>query len=206
MDQSSHWLVAPDSPLRVAIYRSRRAGRAGKKRVDINGKSRELLDAAVSKARPGAPVGKVIAELPFGFWRYCTSAGHEKALWVPYLHHAFPAGTSRRDVDEGLGHLNALRNRIAHHEPLLRENLDERHVEILDLCGMLNPTLARYLASTSTVPAILAARPDVPATPAEPTRSETAEELVWRSDGESVPGPVNSGRAVTAPTPPAVDG
>lgn len=100
---SSHWLLAPDSTLRVAIHRTRRTGQGGKKRVDINGRSREILDAAVSKARPGAPVGKVIAELPFGFWRYCTSAGHEKALWVPYLHHAFPAGTSRRDVDERLG-------------------------------------------------------------------------------------------------------
>jgi hypothetical protein len=34
----------------------------------------------------------VVAELSLGFWRYLSVKRHEKHLWVPYLHHAFPAG------------------------------------------------------------------------------------------------------------------
>ena len=73
--------------------------------VDINKRRREDLAQAMEKAGgSAAPPGKVIAELMFGFWRYLTSKAHEKSLWVPYLHHAFPPGTDRqRDVEPARG-------------------------------------------------------------------------------------------------------
>ena len=58
----------------------------------------------------------------FGFWRYLSTAAHHHPLWIPYLHTAFTAGTSRTAVDHPVGRLHHLRNRIAHHEPLLRRN------------------------------------------------------------------------------------
>jgi hypothetical protein len=71
---------------------------------------------------PGAPPGKVIAELTFGFWRYLSTTAHHHPLWIPYLHTAFRPGTSRQAVDGPVDRLHQLRNRIAHHEPLLRRN------------------------------------------------------------------------------------
>lgn len=74
------------------------------------------------EAGPAAPPGKVIAELMFGFWRYLSTTAHHHPLWIPYLHNAFTPGTHRKAVDGPVDHLHRLRNRIAHHEPLLRRN------------------------------------------------------------------------------------
>ncbi len=101
-----------------------------------------------------------MAELNFGFWRYLTAAKHEKHLWVPYLHHALPAGTDRAaDVDAPIARLHLVRNRAVHHEPLLRVNLQARRADIVALASMVNPGLGTYITATSTLDAVAAIRP-----------------------------------------------
>jgi hypothetical protein len=128
--------------------------------VDINYKPRDLLETAVRSAGgPGAPVGKVIANLTFGFWRYLSSKGHEKTLWVPYLHTAFASGTSRAGVDARIGRLHTVRNRVAHHESLLNCPLRDHLADLLWVAERIDPTLAQYIWATTEVPAADAARP-----------------------------------------------
>lgn len=92
----AHW-TAPGTPLFAPLYRTR-----GTSRTDVNARSRAALDRARHDAGgPEAPPGKVVAELMFGFWRYLSSAAHEKTLWVPYLNRGFqpgnqPEGRGRR--------------------------------------------------------------------------------------------------------------
>jgi hypothetical protein len=149
-----HWTSAGEAVF-APLYR-RRGGR----RVDVNRQPRELLQQALRAAGGfGAPSGKVIAELPFGFWRYLSSAAHEKTLWVPCLYRAFPAGTDRRDVDGPVGRLHQLRNRVAHHEPLLRTDVTGRLDDLTRLANMINPELGQYIAATTTVTSRLAHRP-----------------------------------------------
>jgi hypothetical protein len=149
-----HWTSAGDKVF-APVYR-RRGGR----RVDVNRQPRDLLQRALQAAGGAdAPAGKVIAELPFGFWSYLSSAAHEKTLWVPCLHRAFPAGTDRRDVDRPVGRLHQLRNRVAHHEPLLRTDVSGRLDDLIKVAGMISPELRRYLAATTTVTNWLAHRP-----------------------------------------------
>jgi hypothetical protein len=141
-----HWTSAGHVVF-APLYR-RRGGR----RVDVNHQPRALLQQALRAAGgSGAPSEKVVAELPFGFWRYLSSAAHEKTLWVPCLHRAFPAGTDRRNVDRPVGRLHQLRNRVAHHEPLLRTDVAGRLDDLTRLASMINPDLGRYLAATTTV-------------------------------------------------------
>src|SRR5699024_7998637 len=113
------------------VMRIRKRGSHRKVSVDINARPRAVLERAIREAGgPNALPGKVIAQLTFGFWRYLTSAAHEVTLWRPALHHAFPTGTARPDVDARLGRLHSLRNRVAHHEPLDRKStrLNSSHV------------------------------------------------------------------------------
>jgi hypothetical protein len=70
-----------------------------------------MVEQARSRCGHTAPIGKVIAELQLGFWRYLTSAAHEKTLWVPHLNTAFPQGTGRVKIDRMIGDLHLLRNR-----------------------------------------------------------------------------------------------
>jgi Abi-like protein len=151
---SDHWTWSSNR-LFPPLFRTRHG-----RRVDVNERRRDQLDSACAQAGPAAPPGKVIAELPFGFWRYLSSAAHEKTIWVRYLHHAFPPGTDRKtEVDDRVVQLHSLRNRVAHHEPLLRENIAAHVTAILSLTHLFLPQLAQQIAATSATVTILNARP-----------------------------------------------
>ena len=96
----------------------------------------------------------------FGFRRYLSSSAHDVSLWRPYLHHAFPAGTARPDVDLRAGELHDLRNRVAHHETGARRGLRRRHTLLLELAEFIEASLAVHIKATTRVPALIASRPD----------------------------------------------
>jgi hypothetical protein len=74
-----------------------------------------------AKNKVGAVPGKVVAELTFGFWVDLCSKRNNNILWVRQkLSGAFPNTAMRRDqVHQRLKIIQALRNRISHHEPVL---------------------------------------------------------------------------------------
>lgn len=69
--------------------------------------------------------GRLVTELPFGFWKYLFSATYEATLWTPSLRHAFPhiPIQSRALVLDSVQHIADLRNRLAHNEPIFMRNL-----------------------------------------------------------------------------------
>jgi hypothetical protein len=149
-----HWSRS-SSALFPPLYRVRNG-----RQVDVNAQQRAQLEQACERVSPTDPPGKIIAELTFGFWRFLSSSAHEKTVWVPYLHRAYPAGTDRkRDVDNRVATLNRLRNRVAHHEPLLSENLSREVGKVNALAGLLHDELGAYISATSAVPALLLRKP-----------------------------------------------
>jgi hypothetical protein len=153
-----HWLLDPLSPVSAPLRRNR-DGRS----TDMNFGNRRSITAAVQHCR-GRDItpDAIIAELPFGFWRHCGDSAHEATLWVPYLRYAWPAGTSRVQVDRALMGINTMRNRAAHHEPVFgNRGQDLRNVyeNTFMLADMLLPELGEYIRETSTVVATLAERP-----------------------------------------------
>jgi hypothetical protein len=52
-----------------------------------------------------------------------------------------------------------MRNRVAHHEPLLRQDLPARHSDILTVAGLISTELRDYIAAASTCPTLLNQRP-----------------------------------------------
>lgn len=126
---------------------------------DANERPREQITRARSGAGRTAPPGKVIAELTFGFWRYLSTSAHEVPLWRPYLHHGFLPGTSRRAVDGPMVRLHKLRNRVAHHEPLLAQNLTQGYEDTRALAGLISPDLQAYVESVTSWPPTQQQRP-----------------------------------------------
>lgn len=161
LDLPDHW-IACGNQVFAPVMRTRRRGRHSKVSVDINAKPRAVLDRAIREAGgPNALPGKVIAQLTFGFWRYLTSAAHEITLWRPALHHAFPTGTARPDVDARIGRLHNLRNRVAHHEPLLALNTSILLQDVFHIATLLDAKIGNHIAANSTAAALLAQRPQV---------------------------------------------
>lgn len=160
----SHWLLDPESPAVTPIWRVRKGTNGFKRGTDVNFKNRKSVDDAIRKCgNANATPGKVIAELSFGFWSHLTTASHEKSLWVPYLHQAYPAGTNRANVDRIIDNLNRVRNRIAHHEPLFnaRPELSPSRTRqgILDILDLIAPRVGLHIAQTSTVQAVMRENP-----------------------------------------------
>lgn len=95
--------------------------------------------------------GAIVAELGLGFWTALIAGRYEKHLWVPHLHKAFPhAALSRSDIFEKLEKLRTLRNRIAHHEPIVKLDLPRLYSEAVEALRWVCPTSADWVRSTNS--------------------------------------------------------
>jgi hypothetical protein len=113
------------------------------------------------KAGKAETAGRVVAELNFGFWRFLLDRHYQNILWAQALRHAFPNLTpaNRRTVYGPVVRLNEFRNRIAHHEPIHRLNLTQRHQDLLDVVDLIDHDVAGWISGLSRVPALLSTRP-----------------------------------------------
>jgi malonyl CoA-acyl carrier protein transacylase len=80
----------------------------------------KIIDAKTRPGAAGAP-GKIVAELTFGFWVDLIAKHNNNAIWIgKKLSMAFPhTALHRRQIHQRLKTVQLLRNRIAHHEPVL---------------------------------------------------------------------------------------
>lgn len=144
----------------------RRRGRDGAWFGDpaIGLSSAAVADVAKARSRLRAPVtpGRIVAELPFGFWRYLLERRYQASLWPQALKYGFPNLTGRRQretVRDAVFDLHGLRNRIAHHEPIHSVDLVHRHREALAVAGYIDAGARRWLEDLSRVPEVLEQRP-----------------------------------------------
>ena len=152
---------------------------------------RALADAWGRTALDRSP-DRIVAQCMFGFWRGLLDKGdyvgqgprrvrcdYEQQLWRGVLDKAFPGGKAHAAQDAQrwnrtyalavVSRVNDLRNRVAHHEPLInglpltgqqaRRTAQEAHADCMRLAGMLDRDLASLLDATSLVPSVLAGRP-----------------------------------------------
>jgi hypothetical protein len=93
----------------------------------------------LKSGKPVAPED-VVATLTFGFWTTLFNREHAD-LWNSVLHTiADDRGRklSRKEMATPLNRIRALRNRIAHHEPVIHWNLRAHYAEILRMTGWLS--------------------------------------------------------------------
>ena len=118
---------------------------------------------AVEKARqslrrehkPHNP-GRIVAEVNFGFWVALFAKKYDATLWRTVLHGLFGRERTRGRLHDQLDRLRTLRNRIAHHEPILHRVLQADYDELLWLLGRLSPETAAWVAHHSRVSETLA--------------------------------------------------
>jgi hypothetical protein len=113
---------------------------------------------ATATGRAETP-GRVIAELPLGFWRFLLAGRYERELWRTCLYKAFPGQGHRRAIFDKLSGLHLLRNRIAHHEPVHNRPLERLHTDVLGIAGWVCPVTCTWMTDQSQVSAVLTRRP-----------------------------------------------
>jgi hypothetical protein len=103
--------------------------------------------------------GRVVAGLSFGFWASLFGRRYED-LWRTRLHRVFPhADEGREGVARRMRELQAVRNRIAHHDSLLGQDIGRMVAEMLTLAEWIDPQAAGWLRRVARVEEALARRP-----------------------------------------------
>lgn len=95
--------------------------------------------------------GRVVAELSFGFWTGLTGPKYD-VLWRDHLVKIFPRRPVQRvEVQTRLNSIRKLRNRIAHHEPILFSGRLQKYVnQIFDTIAWVSPVTARWVRSNNS--------------------------------------------------------
>ncbi|MFH5822241.1 hypothetical protein [Georgenia sp. AZ-5] len=129
----------------------------------LDTKAREDIAKAQERAtrggRPETP-GKVVAELNFGFWRYLLTPKYHPTLWVPGLRRCMPhANAKLKEISTTVGRVYALRNRIAHHEPIHHQHLARLHDDARKIAGWIAPVPATWIERYCLVDRIIAQKP-----------------------------------------------
>lgn len=128
----------------------------------LNEHGRRLVKEAQEKvSAPRSPqnANDLITKLTFGFWVSLVSQAYDRALWVPALYRAFPHYRGRRDaLHAELREVLRLRNRVMHHEPIHRCNLQADYEAIYRLLDYMSPDLAVVVRQVDRVPHVLRLR------------------------------------------------
>jgi len=115
----------------------------GPRHAEQLAKPRNDLSAA---SNPDSP-GRVVAALTFGYWTAFFNTDYED-LWRRHLHRiakqADGKSLARKDFSRVLTPIRLLRNRIAHHEPILEWNLPRHYANIIRLTEWLSPAAASW--------------------------------------------------------------
>ncbi len=143
---SKHWLFDEASPVRRPIFRTNKRGMVN----DANRINRNAIDHLANNLGVSPSFDKVISNLSLGFWAHMTDRSHERVLWIPALHKAWPEATSRSEINARIARINNVRNRAAHHEHLFSSDgapclTLEACKDAVELFSQLAPEACRYV-------------------------------------------------------------
>lgn len=119
------------------------------------------LDKAFERA-PNPGRGQIIATLTFDFWSNIFREEYN-AVWRSGIGIAFPnipASHNRNDIQRRVKKVNKLRNRVAHHEPILGENISDILSLLYEIIGYCSPEVLAWVKHHTTVNSVLRTYPN----------------------------------------------
>jgi hypothetical protein len=106
--------------------------------------------------------GQVVAGLSFGFWVGILQPRYNVNLWSKHLRVAFPnlpQNRSRKSLAKAASDIAFLRNRISHHEPLLRRSHSNDYKLVIETLEWLCPSKHGWLRPHCRVPELMRQKP-----------------------------------------------
>lgn len=110
--------------------------------------------------------GKAIAELKFAFWQKMFTGRFDAQIWNPHLRAVLPyvdAGwtvqQARKRIYDDIETLRLLRNRIAHHEPIISRPLAADFQKIQELIQFRCPHTADWMVNNQQAQVLIHSRP-----------------------------------------------
>lgn len=130
----------------------------------------------IEEDRKESTPGRIVAALTFSFWTAMFGKDYE-TLWQTTLHkigrRPDGKGLRRKDFSGPLAQIRSLRNRIAHHEPIIMWNLPKRHESMLEMTSWLSPPAAEWCQAHCRFPQVY---PQSPIELYQPPKEKKTEE------------------------------
>lgn len=105
---------------------------------------------------------QVVAGMSFGFWSAMLQPRYNAPVWSKQLRSSFPHfpdNRGRKSLAEAAARVGYIRNRIWHHEPIIKNDNSKDHATVLQLLGWICPTKAAWIRPYCRVPELLRRRP-----------------------------------------------
>lgn len=131
----------------------------------LTAESEASRQRAMTRAQPTDQPDDLVAALTFDFWSNLFRRDYN-ALWsrpgvlqatFPHI----PNGDDRSAVQTRVANINHFRNRIAHHEPIHTLNLRANYDALLDIIGIIDPTIRDWVRNCSTVMSVVRTPPTI---------------------------------------------
>ncbi len=124
-------------------------------------------DDLINARRNQPTTSKVIPELKFVFWQMMLTGRFDKRLWNNYLVASFPNASYRtsncsqlrQKLYAELDVIRKLRNRIAHHEPIVSRMLHDDFIIIKNLVSSRCTFTAEWMVNNQTLLPLLTYKP-----------------------------------------------
>lgn len=110
--------------------------------------------------------GKIVAELNFVFWEKMLTYSHDAAIWNPHFRTVFPNTAPHKTIqflrgegNNALFKIRDLRNRIAHHEPIFKRDIQAEYDRIKHVIAWTNATAAAWIDKVEAITPMIATKP-----------------------------------------------
>jgi hypothetical protein len=125
---------------------------------------RDLDTVKVRLRRKNIPVtnGQIVAGLSFGFWVAMLDGRFNPKVWSQELRRAFPSlpdDFDRQKSQKRVREIAEFRNRISHHEPILKRDLFLDYNRCVEVLGWLCSTKVEWIRPHSRVLQVLREKP-----------------------------------------------
>jgi hypothetical protein len=106
--------------------------------------------------------GQVVAGLSLGFWVGMLRARYNPSIWSGNIRSAFPLkphSVGRDDMFKAAGQVAALRNRISHHEPIIKADVGSEFSNMMTLLKWICPRTHDWIRPHCRVPELMRQKP-----------------------------------------------
>jgi hypothetical protein len=122
----------------------------------------ETVKKRINRRQLTLETDQIVAGLSFGFWVGMLQSRYNPRLWGAHLRTSFPflpMTESRQSLAVRGREIAGLRNRISHHEPLLKTDAMKSYGEIMKMIGWLCPQTAVWIRPHCDVPKVVRQKP-----------------------------------------------
>jgi hypothetical protein len=122
----------------------------------------ETVKSRITRKRMRLETDQIVAGLSFGFWVGMLQPKYNPPIWGEHLRPSFPhlpSTESRTSLFTLCEDIANFRNRISHHEPLLKSDVTAMFSDIMKLLAWLCPDTEKWVRPHCEVLTVIRSRP-----------------------------------------------